>query len=111
MSLLSALLNDIQLIVFKYIHRHYYRAVIQNYNNKIQQHWCDDGNQFDLAIVLNFRDLNTYEYDRHPIFSFDGIQRSYLLPLNYIYSLVWLPVDMNIITHEAYRINRNTIKP
>lgn len=100
MSLLSALLNDIQLIVFKYLHRYYYQNVIQQYNSSIKCSWHDDSNQFDGFCVINFRELTSYEYDNHPIYSFAGVQRTYTLSRNYIYAQIWLPVSN---THQPHR--------
>ncbi len=102
--LLDRLVADIQLIVYRYIHKSRFEEVNQEYRINFQTHWSDYDHHFVEKCVgthevmcLNYRELQHWYSGHHsygPIYNFRERQRDYLLPKNYAHAVVWWPAKI-----------------
>ncbi len=104
-SCLDNLVNDIKLMVYRYIHLAITNVLHAEYRSKFQMYWMEDESwfedtSFDCGIVhLNYRNLNFNVLDVDDeytsIYNFSGTEaRSYVLSQNYAHAVVWWPLPL-----------------
>ncbi len=63
-SVLSSLCNDVQQIVWMYLHRDNYKNVIQQYHQDVDESWCVMTDRFsNIQFAANWRRLETCNFD------------------------------------------------
>ncbi len=104
----NVLVNDIILIVYRYIHQSYISELNREYDIKFAQHWEGDTCYFNYVdgngycqLLLNYRRIGDgrYQIDER-VSLFCCSNREYKLPQNYVYSGVWWPKPIQIETHS-----------
>lgn len=99
MMMWDLLINDIKLIVCRFVHKDRCKQLIQEYNKKFGKYWDDYCEEFtnggDMAI--NYRELATHQ--SACIYSFYEDPRPYRLSPNYKHAIIWCPT---ISTHEPW---------
>ena len=119
--LIDRLVFDVQLIVYRYIHRTLLDKVHEQYRDMFQQNWNEEEHLFEeivdhlnnfnnrTTLCLNYRDLNDWNnenYDYGLIYDFYEGRTGYSLPKNYVHAAVWWPLNISD-THVPFLDGKN----
>lgn len=102
--------NDIQLIIYRYLHRIYYGLVVKQYNEQFVPEWNEmwsifHGPNYGFANrplhALNYSGVDISRIHRHHARFVVAP-----LPINYIHSTVWWPIHATHVRLPYHMQNR-----